>query len=177
MGCNSYALSRAARRPPCWPKVSSEGTYEDRCESRLAMRGQCALSAPRRPHPTRGLPALRFARRNPCAGAPLREQCQQVSQQGSSLRATNALQRSDRSQRGNVGEHEVYLQRRKSAPPQRPAPLRQLIMEPGDNAGVGRRGGEGGTGCADVSPEHPAFYGPSDELTWQPQQRPSTCRT
>lgn len=97
--------------------------------------------------------------------------------QGSSLRATNALQRSDRSQRGNVGEREVYLQRRKSAPPQRPAPLRQLITEPGDNAGVGRRGGEGGTGCADVSPEHPAFYGPSDELTWQPQQRPSTCRT
>lgn len=81
-GCNSYALSRAARRPPRWPKVSSEGTYEDRCESRLAMRGQCALSAPRRPHPTRGLPALRFARRNPCAGAPLREQCQQVSQAG-----------------------------------------------------------------------------------------------
>lgn len=29
-------LSRATRRPLCWLKVSSEGTYKGRCESRLS---------------------------------------------------------------------------------------------------------------------------------------------
>lgn len=33
---NYFTLSRVTCRPLLWPKVSSEGTYKDRCESRLA---------------------------------------------------------------------------------------------------------------------------------------------